>query len=55
MPVRIATLTATVAAAALLLATASLVSHAETTLDYDYFKAKVQPICALGPGTTRAT
>ena len=44
MPVRIATLTATVAAAALLLAAASLVSRAETTLDYDYFKAKVQPI-----------
>src|ERR1700759_3769362 len=44
MPVRIATITATAAAAALLLATASLVSRAETTLDYDYFKAKVQPI-----------
>ena len=44
LPVRIDTLTATVAAAALLLATASLVSRAETTLDYDYFKAKVQPI-----------
>ena len=51
MPVRIATLTATVAAAALLLATASLVSRAETTLDYDYFKAKVQPIfVAKRPG-----
>ena len=44
MPARIATITATVSAAALLLATASFVSHAETTLDYDYFKAKVQPI-----------
>jgi len=36
--------TSAAAAAALLLATASLVSRAETTLDYDYFKAKVQPI-----------
>jgi hypothetical protein len=44
MPARIATITATATAAALLLATASLVSRAETTLDYDYFKAKVQPI-----------
>ena len=44
MPARIATITATVTAAALLLATASFVSRAETTLDYDYFKAKVQPI-----------
>jgi len=41
---RIATVTATVAGAALLVATASFVSRAETTLDYDYFKAKVQPI-----------
>ena len=44
MPARFATVTATAAAAALLLATASLVSRAETALDYDYFKAKVQPI-----------
>jgi hypothetical protein len=44
MPARIATITATATAAALLLATASFVSRAETTLDYDYFKAKVQPI-----------
>jgi hypothetical protein len=44
MPARIATLTATATAAALLLATASFVSRAETALDYDYFKAKVQPI-----------
>ena len=43
MTARIATLTATVAAAALL-ATAPLVTRAETPLDYDYFKAKVQPI-----------
>ena len=43
MKARIATLTATVAAAALL-ATAPLVTRAETSLDYDYFKAKVQPI-----------
>jgi hypothetical protein len=41
---RIATITATAVAAALALATASFVSRAETTLDYDYFKAKVQPI-----------
>jgi hypothetical protein len=44
MPARIATITATATAAALLLASASLASRAETTLDYDYFKAKVQPI-----------
>jgi hypothetical protein len=43
MTARIATLTATVAAAALL-ATAPLATRAETALDYDYFKAKVQPI-----------
>ena len=43
MTARIATLTATVAAVALL-ATAPLVTRAETALDYDYFKAKVQPI-----------
>jgi hypothetical protein len=43
--VTIATLTLTVTAAALLLATSSFVSRAaDTTLDYDYFKAKVQPI-----------
>jgi hypothetical protein len=45
MPARIATIAAaSVTAAALLLGTASLVSQAATTLDYDYFKAKVQPI-----------
>ena len=44
MPARIATITGTATAAALLLATTSFVSRAETTLDYDYFKAKVQPI-----------
>ena len=44
MPARIATITATATAAALLLATTSFGSRAETTLDYDYFKAKVQPI-----------
>jgi hypothetical protein len=44
MPARIATITATAIAAALLLGTASFVSRAETSLDYDYFKAKVQPI-----------
>ena len=43
MTARIATLTATVAAAALL-ATAPIVTRAEAPLDYDYFKAKVQPI-----------
>jgi hypothetical protein len=43
MPARTATVTAA-AAVALLLATASLGSRAETTLDYEYFKAKVQPI-----------
>ena len=42
MPAR--TVIVTAAAAALLLATAPFVSRAETTLDYDYFKAKVQPI-----------
>jgi hypothetical protein len=41
---RIATITATAVAATFVLATASFVSRAETTLDYDYFKAKVQPI-----------
>jgi hypothetical protein len=41
---RIATITATAVAVAFVLATASFVSRAETTLDYDYFKAKVQPI-----------
>jgi len=45
MPACIATIAAaSVTAAALLLGTASLVSQAATTLDYDYFKAKVQPI-----------
>ena len=44
MPARIATITVTATAAALLLATTSFGSRAETTLDYDYFKAKVQPI-----------
>jgi hypothetical protein len=44
MQARIVTITATAIAAALLLGTASFVSHAETSLDYDYFKAKVQPI-----------
>ena len=34
----------TAAASALLLATASLGTHAAAKLDYDYFKAKVQPI-----------
>jgi hypothetical protein len=43
MTARIATLTATVATVALL-ATAPIVTRAETPLDYDYFKAKVQPI-----------
>jgi hypothetical protein len=41
----------TAAASALALATASFVSHAAVTLDYDYFKAKVQPIfLAKRPG-----
>ena len=44
MPARFATLTATAAAAALLVIIAPLGSRAETKLDYDYFKAKVQPI-----------
>ena len=44
MPARFATFTATAAAAALLVVTASIGSRAETKLDYDYFKAKVQPI-----------
>jgi hypothetical protein len=44
MPARAVTLTALAVTAALLVAGASLVSHAATTLDYDYFKAKVQPI-----------
>jgi hypothetical protein len=35
---------ATAAAAALMLGTASYVSRAATTLDYEFFKAKVQPI-----------
>ena len=37
MLARIATITVTATAAALLLATASFVSRAEPTLDYDYF------------------
>src|SRR5258708_2550064 len=44
MPARFATLTATAAAAALLVLAAPYGSRAETKLDYDYFKAKVQPI-----------
>jgi hypothetical protein len=44
MPARLATLTATAAAAALLVVTVSIGSRAETKLDYEYFKAKVQPI-----------
>ena len=44
MPARFATLTATAAAAALLVIIAPLGSRAETKLDFDYFKAKVQPI-----------
>ena len=44
MPARFATFIATVAAAALFVVTAPLGSRAETKLDYDYFKAKVQPI-----------
>jgi hypothetical protein len=42
MSVRI--VTTTVAAAAVALASASLASHAASTLDYEFFKAKVQPI-----------
>jgi hypothetical protein len=41
---RITTVMATAAATAVLFASVSFVSRAETTLDYDYFKAKVQPI-----------
>jgi hypothetical protein len=44
MPARFATLTATAAAAALLVVAAPYGSRAETKLDYDYFKAKVEPI-----------
>jgi hypothetical protein len=44
MPARAVAITAIAATAALLVAGASLVSHAATTLDYDYFKTKVQPI-----------
>src|SRR3984957_18602405 len=44
MLARFATITVPATAAALRLATTSFVSRAETTLDYDYFKAKVQPI-----------
>ena len=44
MPARFATLTATAATAALLVIIAPLGSRAETKLDFDYFKAKVQPI-----------
>jgi len=51
MPVR---LVATVAVSAFALATASLVSHAADTPDYDYFKAKVQPIFLVKrPGHAR--
>jgi hypothetical protein len=42
MSARIVVITA--AAAALMVGTASYVSRAATTLDYDFFKAKVQPI-----------
>jgi len=42
MSARIVVVTA--AAAALMVGTASYVSRAATTLDYDFFKAKVQPI-----------
>jgi len=42
MSIRIVVATAT--ASALALGVASFGSHAATTLDYDYFKAKVQPI-----------
>ena len=42
MSIRI--LVATATASALALGVASFGSHAATTLDYDYFKAKVQPI-----------
>jgi hypothetical protein len=44
MPARFATLAATAAAAALLVVTAPIGSRAETKLDYEFFKAKVQPI-----------
>jgi hypothetical protein len=44
MPARFATFTATAAAAALLVVAAPYGSRAETKLDYDYFKAKVEPI-----------
>jgi hypothetical protein len=44
MPARFATLTATAAAAALLLVATPYGSRAQTKLDYDYFKAKVEPI-----------
>ena len=44
MPARFAMFTATAAAAALLVVAAPYGSRAETKLDYDYFKAKVQPI-----------
>src|SRR5215470_14400409 len=51
MPVR---LVATVAVSAFALATTSLVSHAADTPDYDYFKAKVQPIFLVKrPGHAR--
>ncbi len=44
---RIATIAATAVATALVLASASNGSRAETALDYDYFKSKVQPIFLL--------
>jgi len=51
MPVR---LVATVAVSAFAFATASLVSHAADTPDYDYFKTKVQPIFLVKrPGHAR--